>query len=177
MSNVWHIVRLDQHTCTCGRWQLNGIPCAHASTTIYMHKHKPKAYLDGYYKIEKYMEGYVARVFGVEGPNTWPTDDPCEVILPLVVRRAPGRPKIVRQRTVDEPTNPYKLTRSGYVVKCGNYGGLRHNYKGCQLPLNPDRKRWKPKKYKSKQDGSQAQVKLRLLLTCIIYVFCYFFEI
>ena len=132
------IVRLDQRTCTCRRWQLNGIPCLHACAVIYMHKQKPDDYLDACYTIDKYMEGYAPRVFSGEGPNTWPVDDPCDPIMPPIVRRAPGRLKIARQREADEPTNPYKLTRSGYTVKCENCGGLGHNYKSCKQPLNPD---------------------------------------
>ncbi|XP_059450921.1 uncharacterized protein LOC132181698 [Corylus avellana] len=146
-----HLVRLDHHTCTCGRWQVSGIPCSHACAAIYMHKQNPEDYLDDYYKMDKYIQGYAARVYGMEGPQTWPADDPCDQILPPCIRRAPGRPKISRRKAVDEPTNPYKLTRSGYIVKCGNCGGLGHNYKGCHLPLNTDRKRWKPKKYKLKK--------------------------
>jgi hypothetical protein len=153
MYDACHIVRLDQHTCTCGRWQVNGIHCSHACTTIYMHKQKSEDYLDACYTIDKYMGGYAPRVFGVEGPNTWPVDDPCDPIMPPIVRRAPGRPNIARRRKVDEPTNLYKLTRSGYTVKCGNRGGLGHNYKSYKQPLNPNRKRWKPKK-----DDSQAQL-------------------
>ena len=97
-----------------------------------MHKQKPEDYLDACYTIDKYMEGYIPRVFVVEGPNTWPADDPCNPIMTLVIRRASGRPKIARRREADELTNPYKLTRSGCVVKCENCGGLGHNYKGCK---------------------------------------------
>ena len=76
MYDARHIVRLDQCTCTYGRWQLNGIPCSHACAAIYMHKQKPEAYLDGYYMIDKYMQGYAAQVYGIRGPNTRPSDDP-----------------------------------------------------------------------------------------------------
>jgi hypothetical protein len=151
------IVKLDQHTCTCGRWKLSRIPCPHACAAIYMHKQKPEDYLDSCYTIDKYMEGYAPRVFGMEGLNTWPADDSCDPIMPPVIRRAPSRPKIARQREAGEPTNPYKLTHNGYVVKYENCEGLGHNYKGCQQPLYLYWKRWKPKKYKSKKDGSQAQ--------------------
>ena len=40
------IVKVDQHTCTCRWWQLNGIPCPHVSAAIYMHKQKSEEYLD-----------------------------------------------------------------------------------------------------------------------------------
>ena len=86
------IVRLDQRTCTCGRWQLNEIPCPHACTAIYMHKQKLEDYLDACYTIDKYMKGYAPRIFGVEGPNTWLADDPCDSIMPPIVRRVLGRP-------------------------------------------------------------------------------------
>jgi hypothetical protein len=132
MYDACRIARLGQHTCTYGRRQLNGILCLHACATIYMHKQKPKDYLDACYTIDKYMVGYAPRIFGVEGPNTWLADDPCDPIMSLVVRRTLGRPKIARRKEADE------LTRSGYTVKCGNCGGLGHNYKGCKQPLNPD---------------------------------------
>ncbi|XP_059461803.1 uncharacterized protein LOC132190770 [Corylus avellana] len=90
------LVQLDHHTCTCGRWQVSGIPCSHACATIYMHKQKPEDYLDDYYKMDKYMQGYAVRVYGMEGPQTWPADDPRDQILPPCIRRAPGRPKISR---------------------------------------------------------------------------------
>ncbi|XP_059458345.1 uncharacterized protein LOC132187941 [Corylus avellana] len=151
------IVRLDRHECTCGRWQLNGIPCSHACTAIYMNKQKSEAYVNGYYKMDTYMQCYAARVYGMEGPMTLSSDDPCNVILPPIIRKASGRPKIARKRAANEPINPYKLTCSGYLVKCENCGGLGHNYNVCLVPLNPDRKRWKPKKYKPTNDATQAQ--------------------
>jgi hypothetical protein len=73
--------------------------------------------------IDKYMQGYAARVYGMQGPNTWPSDDSCDAILSPIIKRAPGRPKITRRRVANEPTNPYKLTRNGYAVKCENCGG------------------------------------------------------
>ena len=85
-----HIVRLDQYICSCGRWQLNGIPCSHACAAIYMHKQKLEKYLDACYKMEKYMEGYALRVFGVEEPNTWLADDPYDPIMSPIVRMAPS---------------------------------------------------------------------------------------
>jgi hypothetical protein len=117
---------------------LSGIPCSHAYAVIYMNKQKPEEYVDEYLKMEKYMLSYAGRVYGMEGPQTWPADDECDAILPLNNKKAPGRPKVSRRKVVDEPSNPYRLTRSGYDVKCANYGGLCHNYKGCHLPLNPD---------------------------------------
>ena len=117
---------------------MNGIPCPQACAKIYLHKQKLEDYLDACYTIGKYMEGYALKNFGVEGPNTWSSDDPCDPIMSPVIRKALGKPKIARRREADKPTNPYKLTRSEYAMKCENYRRLGHNYKGCQQPLNPD---------------------------------------
>jgi hypothetical protein len=82
---------------------------------------------------------------------------------------------LVDQRLLGEElyelTSPYKLTCSGYTMKYENCGGLGHNFKGYQLPLNPDRKKWKLKKYKSKENASLAYVKRRLFSTHITYDF------
>jgi hypothetical protein len=161
MYDARRLVQLDERTCTCGRWQLSGIPCSHACAAIYMLKEKSEEYVDEYLKMGKYMLAYADRVYGMEGPQTWPADDECDPILPPNNRKAPGRPKVSRKKATDEPPNPYKLTRSGYVVKCANCGGLGHNYKGCHLPLNPDRKRWKQKTVKKKTDAANTQVKVR----------------
>jgi hypothetical protein len=131
----------EQGTFSCGRWQLNGIPCAHARAAIYKHKHKPKQYLDGYYMMEKYMHAYRPQVHAMPGPEEWLDVDDCDEGLPLVARVQLGRPKKARRRVPDEPTNPYKISRSGYVVTCGNCRGQGHNYNGCHLPLNPNRKK------------------------------------
>ena len=116
--------------------------------------------MDEYLKMKKYTIGYAGQVYGIEGPQTWPANDECHAILPPNNRRASRRPKVSRRKVAKEPPNPYKLTCSGYVVKCANCGGLGHNYKGCHLPLNPDQKRWKPKTYKKKNDAAKTQVKL-----------------
>jgi hypothetical protein len=108
----------------------------------------------------------------MEGPQTWLADDECYPILPPNNRRASGRPKVSRKKVTDEPPNPYKLTCSGYVMKYANCGGLGHNYKGFQLPLNPDRKRWKQKTIKKKNDAVKTHVKLRHFSTFL----CVFFR-
>jgi hypothetical protein len=87
------------------------------------------------------MQEYVGRVYGIEGSYTWLVDHPCDAILPPNIWRALGKTKVSRKRAAYELPNPHKLTRSRYSVKCANCGGLGHNYKGCHLPLNFDRKR------------------------------------
>ena len=49
------IVWLNKKTCTCGRWQVNGISYAYACVAIYMHKQTLEDLLDDCYKMDKYM--------------------------------------------------------------------------------------------------------------------------
>jgi hypothetical protein len=44
------------------------IPCTHVCAAIYMHKQTPEDLLDDCYKMDKYMQGYAERVYGIEGP-------------------------------------------------------------------------------------------------------------
>jgi hypothetical protein len=158
MYDARRIVKLHECTCTCGRWQINGVPCAHACAATYMHKHEPEQYLDRYYMMAKYMQAYEPQIRVMLGPEEWPTTDGCdEIMLPIVIVQ-PRHPKKGRRWAPNEPTNPYKISRNGCVVTCVNCGVRGHNYKGCHLPLNPIRKRWNPKKRKTTRISSNVSV-------------------
>jgi hypothetical protein len=91
-------------------------------------------------------------------PEEWLVADGYDEIMPPIVRVQPGRPRKARRRAHDEHTNPYKISRSAYVVTCGNCGGQGHNYKGCHLPLNPNQKIWNPKRKKTVGTSSNVSV-------------------
>ncbi|KAL6179646.1 hypothetical protein ACLB2K_046318 [Fragaria x ananassa] len=44
-----HSVQLDMRTCTCRRWNLSGIPCAHAIAAIYSKGWSPDNFVDACY--------------------------------------------------------------------------------------------------------------------------------
>ncbi|GLT73388.1 hypothetical protein SLA2020_452510 [Shorea laevis] len=100
------VVDLGKRTCTCGRWQPNGIPCEHACCAIYLHKHKLEDYLDSCYSVSKYIKAYDSQIHAMPGPEEWPPAVGCDGILPPNVRVQPSQPKKVRRRASDEPTNP-----------------------------------------------------------------------
>ncbi|OMO76041.1 hypothetical protein CCACVL1_15953 [Corchorus capsularis] len=45
------------------------------------------------------------------------------------------RPKKVRRRAVDEPQNPYKLSRKNKESRCGNCGRVGHNVRRCNASV------------------------------------------
>ncbi|XP_047270431.1 uncharacterized protein LOC124899566 [Capsicum annuum] len=54
-----YIVRLDNRTCNCGRFQLDEIPCAHAIAVLKSkHVKKMKPYCSDYYKKETLVKTY-----------------------------------------------------------------------------------------------------------------------
>jgi hypothetical protein len=72
-------------------------------------------------------------------PKEWPNANACDEILPPIMRVQLGhQKKKTMRRATDEPTNPYKISRNGYVVTSGKCEGRGHNYKGCHLPENPN---------------------------------------
>jgi hypothetical protein len=154
MYDARRVVNLDSKTCTCGRWKLNGILCSHVCSAIYMNKHVPEMYLVDCYRMNKYIQAYEPRMQAMPDPDEWLQINTNEDILPPRMRPRLGRPKKAR-RGADEEVQPYKVSRDGYDVKCGNCGVVGHNFRTYPQPENPTRKKWpkKTKKKKSKDNG------------------------
>ncbi|KAF2305828.1 hypothetical protein GH714_008275 [Hevea brasiliensis] len=53
-------------------------------------------------------------------------------------KKPAGKPKKRRIRAIDEPRNPFKLTRAGGTVYCGNCKQKGHNVRGCKAALTRD---------------------------------------
>jgi hypothetical protein len=122
MYDARRVVNLESRTCTCGRWKLNGISCSHACSAIYMNKHVFAMYLADCYQMDKYIQAYEPRMQAMPEPDEWSQIKTDEVILPPLMRSRSSKPKKVRKRHVDEEVQPYKVSRAGYDVKCGNCG-------------------------------------------------------
>ncbi|XP_061999565.1 uncharacterized protein LOC133716951 [Rosa rugosa] len=97
-----HSVQLDNHSCTCRRWDLSGLPCGHAIAAIYSKGQSPDEFVHDNYTQEKYMKAY----------------DP--VINPLL------------ECEEEPPAGTEKLPRSYYSqVKCGRCHKKGHNVRTC----------------------------------------------
>jgi hypothetical protein len=60
-----YVVNLRKRTCGCRKWEITGIPCAHAHSAITFHGHKPEDYVDNYYSIEIYRKTYAPMIYAV----------------------------------------------------------------------------------------------------------------
>ncbi|XP_062203799.1 uncharacterized protein LOC133906007 [Phragmites australis] len=126
------VVNLHDKTCTCGKWQLIGIPCLHAIAFIVtIRQYKMEDYVHEFYSIERFRKAYEGILYPMTDKSEWPAIDPGFVLRPLLVRRQPGRPRADRIKGSDEPSSKRKH-------KCSRCDQLGHHYPKCTRGLASD---------------------------------------
>ncbi|KAK8681766.1 hypothetical protein V6N13_054168 [Hibiscus sabdariffa] len=140
-----HVVDLVQHTCSCRRWDLSGIPCIHAISAIQETNRKPEDYVNECYHKSTQIAIYSNIISPVKGPEQWTPVTEMEPILPPAIRRPPGRPTKKRRKEADEVNNP-KLSKRGQQSNCSKCGMSGHNNRTCrgQIGANQPVKRPTP---------------------------------
>lgn len=127
------VVDLDARTCECRRWQLSGIPCAHAMCAILLRAEDPDDFVHPCYHKEKYLSSYENVIECMSSQELWLQSSKQELLEPIVTVR-PGRPKKSRNKQRDEPSTskkqkPVKKLHIGSCKVCGNSG---HNKRTCK---------------------------------------------
>ncbi|KAG8381170.1 hypothetical protein BUALT_Bualt06G0094500 [Buddleja alternifolia] len=69
MWNGQYVVDFVNHSCSCRRRHLNGIPCIHARSAIMSAKREPEEYVDAYYSVERHSKAYGFVVNPINGPR------------------------------------------------------------------------------------------------------------
>ena len=127
-----YTVNLQQRTCSCGYFQLSGLPCCHAITAIYKCGKSVDDFIEKCYSIEVFNKIYEHCLEPVEGEEKWPVSPKPRPQAPGYVRM-PGRPKKNdRRREEGEAPKGKKMSRAGIVIKCGFCGDTGHNKSGCK---------------------------------------------
>ncbi|RYQ95183.1 hypothetical protein Ahy_B08g090243 isoform B [Arachis hypogaea] len=98
------VVDLKNHECSCRKFQLSGIPCAHAMTCIRKMCFNVDNFVANCYKKETYSECYQHVVYPVNGPNLW-VKTQFDDVLPPVYRKPIGRPKLKRMAKTHPKVN------------------------------------------------------------------------
>ena len=116
-------VNTDQRTCTCLRFQLDKMPCAHAMAAIKKGHMNIDEYCSIYYKKKTYLATYKGIVNLVENPDEWEIPEEMEKmeVEAPIKKRIVGRQKKIRL-----------LSRSEFRkhnIKCGKCGEYGHNKK------------------------------------------------
>ncbi|WCJ32828.1 hypothetical protein M5689_014228 [Euphorbia peplus] len=127
-----YIVNMATKTCTCNRFQVDEIPCEHASAVIHKKHLDPYEFCSGYYTKESMLNTYEGTVFPVPKQDTWevPAEVKDRIVLPPSCRIRSGRPRKRIVKSVWESKSQNSCSR------CGNKG---HNRKTCKnIPEKSD---------------------------------------
>ncbi|XP_050224634.1 uncharacterized protein LOC126674254 [Mercurialis annua] len=119
------IVDLEDKTCTCRKFQLDGIPCPHAMAILKEMNQEPYKFCSRYYKKETLLKTYEATVYPIEDQKMWAIpEEVTEMIVETPLGRTKsGRPKKRRFKSISENSN------NGRCSRCKLYG---HNRKTCR---------------------------------------------
>nr|AAT40523.2 Mutator transposable element, putative [Solanum demissum] len=83
-SNMWNYevigpvegdnwaVDLYNRTCSCRQWELSGVPCKHAISSIWLKNDEVLNYVDDCYKVDTYRKIYEASILPMNGLDLWP---------------------------------------------------------------------------------------------------------
>ncbi|KAL0368340.1 UNVERIFIED_CONTAM: hypothetical protein Scaly_1052900 [Sesamum calycinum] len=66
-----YVVNLQNHTCTCRKWDLTGIPCNHGMSAICSQSLEPEDFVNPCYSVATFIEVYKHAILPVNGPKLW----------------------------------------------------------------------------------------------------------
>ncbi|CAI9286313.1 unnamed protein product [Lactuca saligna] len=143
-------VDLDNRTCSCTMWQVNGYGCVHSMAAIsYLNKDVEK-YVDPDFCSTMYMKTYQYKIYPMNGSKMWPETNYIPP-LPPKNRTMHGRPKTKKVRDVSENGGKHKVSKKGKKISCSLCKMEGHNKKTCP---NIDRSR--PKKLPTMVNRTKA---------------------
>ncbi|KAL7237581.1 hypothetical protein ACSBR2_003812 [Camellia fascicularis] len=109
-GDTTHIVDLEERKCSCRMWDLTGIPCKHAVSSIFVQREKPEDYVHHYYSKQHYLVAYNSMMHPVPGQHDW-VETGLPAVAPPLYRKQLGRPPKMRNKGIDEPINPVRVSR------------------------------------------------------------------
>jgi hypothetical protein len=133
-----YTVSLEKRTCSCGYFQLSGLPCSHAITAIYKCSKSVEDFIDPCYSVEVLNKIYEHCLQPVEGEEMWPVSDKPRPQAPGYVKM-PGRPKKNdrKREETEKPKCANKMSKHGTTISCSMCGNPGHNKSSCTK--NPER--------------------------------------
>ncbi|XP_022883447.1 uncharacterized protein LOC111400259 [Olea europaea var. sylvestris] len=131
MSNDADIVDFSDNSCTCREFEINRMPCVHATRAACLRRMSLYDLCSLYYTSKYWRGAYSEAIYPVMHKVDWivPNEITGTPIRPPNVRRPPSRPPTRRQRSIFE-----SATR---LRKCTRCGGLGHNRSTCSNPITP----------------------------------------
>ncbi|XP_016510305.2 uncharacterized protein LOC107827642 [Nicotiana tabacum] len=123
-----YTVCLLEKKCSCGRFQVDELPCPHAWVVLKSKFLVPEDYCSDYYKPKSVVMTYEVPVYPLPDRIEWniPACISKEVVLPPKWKRPPRRPKKKRDKLFSE------LLQKKNQHLCSIYGQGRHNKRTCR---------------------------------------------
>ncbi|CAN1264340.1 hypothetical protein LINPERPRIM_LOCUS11899 [Linum perenne] len=141
-----YVVDLEKFTCTCGYWDLSGIPCVHAIAFASFLRKDIYNWTDKFYhnSFAKMAYGY-GGIPAMPGQQAWEEAEGL-VVRPPAARIMPGRPKKNRRKEQQElEVKKGKngigtvVSRKGIIMHCRGCNKRGHNSRKC-----PDKNKTAP---------------------------------
>ncbi|KAK2976106.1 hypothetical protein RJ640_009538 [Escallonia rubra] len=127
-----NIVDIRSRVCSCRRWQLYGMPCAHAAAALISCGQNAHLFAEHCFTVDSYRETYSQVIYPIPERITW--KEPGEgaeggsakvdtSIRPPKTRRPPGRPKkkVLRVESLKRPKRVVQCVIDPYL-ECMTFG-------------------------------------------------------
>ncbi|XP_047332693.1 uncharacterized protein LOC124936254 [Impatiens glandulifera] len=136
-SERTNIVDIRSRVCSCRRWQIYGLPCAHGAAALISCGQNVHKFAELCFTVDSYRETYSQMINEIPDKSLWGGDGGAEgsnkmvvenAIRPPKTRRPPGRPKkkVLRVENLKRPKR---------VVQCGRCHLLGHSQKKCTMQI------------------------------------------
>jgi hypothetical protein len=140
-----HTIDLAESSCTCGRFQLNKIPCGHTVALIHKLRKDPRGYISDVFRLTTFRDIYRANLHPIDVTDL-PEGDTCRVpqvhvrdYLPPRLRKPQGRPRECRQRKgqrhgrerAAQATETAEVP-NGAPQRCTQCDNVGHNRRTCK---------------------------------------------
>ncbi|XP_039839786.1 uncharacterized protein LOC120699777 isoform X4 [Panicum virgatum] len=142
-----HVVDLNEHTCSCGEWQLTWKPCLHALAWITTETDADiESFVHDYYSVERFRAAYSGMVPPMPDKSQWPQVDPGFKLLAPLSKQGAGKRKYTKANQEPGASEQHQLEQ---------YGEVEHCEKGCTLHCPKKRKRCQAEEsWKAEDDAS-----------------------
>ena len=92
------IVKLNEMTCSCGKWMLYHIPCSYVMAACAHTSLDVSPFVDQCYTLDEHLACYAPQFQPIPHPDYWNESDMPTLLPPFARIRKKGRPRSTRMR-------------------------------------------------------------------------------
>ncbi|KAL3538277.1 hypothetical protein ACH5RR_001643 [Cinchona calisaya] len=139
-NGVWEVteprktyVALNGNSCSCNEWNLTRIACVHTTTAIVNDNKETSDFVHDLYTVNAYKMTYQHVIFAIPYDSGW-VDTKSDLVGPLQIKKAPGRPKKLRRKRPNEEgaTSNNRVSKKSIPMHCNHCIHTDHNVTGCK---------------------------------------------